>query len=57
MRRHRDTRRNVLAGRHQLAEGHNQCSSHPGFDIDEEYLVIGTKVMANVLLAYLDYHQ
>jgi metal-dependent amidase/aminoacylase/carboxypeptidase family protein len=29
----------------------------PGFDIDEECLVIGTKVMANVLLAYLDYHQ
>lgn len=28
----------------------------PGFDIDEECLVIGTKVMANVLLAYLDYH-
>jgi hypothetical protein len=29
----------------------------PGFDIDEECLVIGTKVMANALLAYLDYHQ
>jgi metal-dependent amidase/aminoacylase/carboxypeptidase family protein len=29
----------------------------PGFDIDEECLVIGTKVMANVLLAYLDCHQ
>lgn len=29
----------------------------PGFDIDEECLVIGTKVMANVLLAYLDNHQ
>ncbi len=29
----------------------------PGFDIDEECLVIGTKVMANVLLAYLDRHQ
>jgi metal-dependent amidase/aminoacylase/carboxypeptidase family protein len=29
----------------------------PGFDIDEECLVIGTKVMANVLLAYLDHHQ
>ena len=29
----------------------------PGFDIDEECLVIGTRVMSNVLLAYLDYHQ
>ena len=29
----------------------------PGFDIDEECLVIGTKAMANVLLAYLDHHQ
>jgi amidohydrolase len=29
----------------------------PGFDIDEECLVIATKVMANVLLAYLDHHQ
>lgn len=29
----------------------------PGFDIDEESLVIGTRAMANVLLAYLDRHQ
>jgi metal-dependent amidase/aminoacylase/carboxypeptidase family protein len=29
----------------------------PGFDIDEECLVIGTKAMANVLLAYLDRNQ
>lgn len=29
----------------------------PGFDIDEESLVIGTKAMANVLLAFLDNHQ
>lgn len=29
----------------------------PGFDIDEECLVVGAKVMANVLLAYLDDHQ
>jgi hypothetical protein len=29
----------------------------PGFDIDEECLVIGTKTMANVLLTYLDRRQ
>ncbi len=29
----------------------------PGFDIDEECLVTGARVMANVLLAYLDHHQ
>ena len=29
----------------------------PGFDIDEECLVIGTQAMAKVLLAYLDWHR
>jgi metal-dependent amidase/aminoacylase/carboxypeptidase family protein len=28
----------------------------PEFDIDEESLVIGAKVMANALLDYLDHH-
>jgi amidohydrolase len=28
----------------------------PEFDVDEESLVIGVKVMANVLLDYLDHH-
>jgi amidohydrolase len=29
----------------------------PGFDIDEECLVVGVKAMSNVLLEYLDRHQ
>jgi metal-dependent amidase/aminoacylase/carboxypeptidase family protein len=28
----------------------------PEFDIDEDSLVVGAKVMANVLLDYLDHH-
>ncbi len=41
-------------GATNLQRGKISVPHMPGFDIDEECLVIGTRVMANVLLAYLD---
>ena len=43
-------------GATNLQKGIISIPHMPGFDIDEECLVIGTEAMANVLLAYLDCH-